>query len=103
MRMDLIHGTTATNTVRYVSTISHDTIQRIAASVKPTIMELSTLNFAHAYAEADPDLRDAFYKRLISTMSESGFVKIVNHGIGVDLIQEAFGWVSPTDEPTYFP
>lgn len=65
-------------------------------------MELSTLDFAHAHAEADPDLREAFYKQLISTLSESGFVKIINHGIGEDLIQEAFGWVSAADESTYF-
>lgn len=65
-------------------------------------MELSTLDFAYAHAEADPDLREVFYKQLISTLSESGFVKIVNHGINEDLIQEAFGWASAIDEPTYF-
>lgn len=43
----------------------------------------------------------AFYKQLISALSYSGFVKIVNHGIGEDLIQEAFGWVNATDEQTH--
>ena len=57
-------------------------------------MELSTLDFSHAHAEADPELRTAFYKQLISALSTSGFAKIVNHGIDEDLIEQAFGWVS---------
>jgi isopenicillin N synthase-like dioxygenase len=61
-------------------------------------MELSTLDFAYAHAAADKCLRKCFCERLIAALSYSGFVKLVNHGISVSLIEEAFKWVSTSDK-----
>ena len=78
----------------------HRVRNHIAAALGSNTMELPTLDLSHAHAEANPDLQKAFYKQLASALSGSGFVKLHNHGIGPDLIQEAFEWVSAAEEQT---
>ena len=56
-------------------------------------MVLPTLNFL-LYTHGDASQSQELAARLLDSLSEHGFVKLVGHGISDEKIDELFKWVS---------
>lgn len=48
-----------------------------------------TLDFAEFYSET-PKTKSEFCERLVVALGKNGFVKLVNHGISKEVIEQAF-------------
>ena len=59
-------------------------------------MVLPTLNFL-LYTQGNASQRQEIASRLLDSLSEHGFVKLVGHGISDEKIDEMFKWVSQSN------
>lgn len=55
-------------------------------------MDVKTLDFS-LFSNENPHEQQIFAKELVRTLSQLGFVKLVNHGIPESMLHEAFEWV----------
>ena len=56
-------------------------------------MALPTLDLSH-FTDGNATDRKSFESELLSSLSEHGFVKLVNHGITDEVACELFEWVN---------
>ena len=63
-------------------------------------MGLPTLDLSRFIRGDDMD-RKSFGSELLDSLSQHGFVKLVNHGIEDEEVCELFGWVSVPAEHLY--
>ena len=54
-------------------------------------MAIRTLNFAESYG-SDKE-QQTFARELLEGFSEAGFVKLVNHGVSLEDLNQLFAWV----------
>jgi isopenicillin N synthase-like dioxygenase len=57
-------------------------------------MALPTLDFSLFRNASDPQAKEVFCDQLKNSMTNLGFVKLINYGLDEDLIAEAMEWVS---------
>lgn len=56
-------------------------------------MTLPTLNLS-LYTQGDASQRQELASRLLDSLSQHGFVKLVGHGVSDEKLDELFRWVS---------
>jgi isopenicillin N synthase-like dioxygenase len=60
-------------------------------------MAVRTLDFARFYGSDEE--QQTFAQELLEGFSESGFVKIVNHGVSLEDLAHLFAWVIRATRP----